>query len=1539
MEVLECRRLLAADIRMDSNLETHSAAETIEMLPAHWWSFRDEDRPVRLGPKRAGVESLEPGPVHLRALEYQSVVLQIDPLRESLLDANQNESLVLAIPRPDGLLESFEIQYDSVMATELASRYESIRTFSGRSADSGANVRLDVTPAGFHAIVISPEGNYYIDPLYHGDDVFYASYFTGGDFSVPEFDEPGVSEPDAFEPSVSEAFQKDGGGGKSGTGKGSIGKSGTGELASRSGTQLRTYRAAIAANGEYTTFHGGTVELGLAAVVTAINRVNAVYENELSIRFELIAENDQIIYTNSATDPYTNAVNGGQLNTNQDNLDAVIGSANYDVGHLFVTGGGGVAGLGVAGIDGFKARGMTGLPQPIGDVFFIDFVAHEIGHQYGGSHTFNGDSGSCAGGNRSAAAAFEPGSGSTIQAYAGICGNDNLQNNSDAYFHSASFDQMIDHVDNRIPTVGSRTATGNNVPQVDGGADFVIPARTPFLLTASGSDADAGDVLTYNWEQRDLGPQQDVNAGDNGSSPIFRSFQPTTDPTRIFPRLSDLLVGTTVIGETLPTTTRELNFRVTVRDNASGGGGVNSDDVLVNVIDTGEAFEVISFNGGETVAGLSTQTVTWNVAGTSANGIDATNVDIELSTDGGLTYDVTLLAATDNDGSADVVIPNIPGSDARLRIKASDGIFFDISDADFEITAAVFSTDFGDAPDGIDGTPGPYRTLASSGGAVHNNAGTDLFLGSIVDTESDGQPDDLATGDGIDEDGVRFTQPFVAGQTVPIEVTASGAGVLDFFLDFDGAGGFGNVSNEVFSANVLAGTQTIPVTIPAGVSGNTFARFRLTSGGGVGPAGPANGGEVEDYRVQIFATAPPRDFGDAPAVYGTLAADAGAAHLIKGPTLGAGVSDETDGLASANATGDADDGVQFLGRLIPGLTTLLRITTVGGGTLDFFFDFDGDGVFGNTSDEVFRETVADGTQTLSVNVPETATAGITFARFRLSSVGVSGPGGLVSDGEVEDYQVVISDPTAGEVLVTDFDDVTVPLLPPGWTTSSQWATVGSNSSSQPNHAFVPNQAQIRDDRLTSPPQTIGEGWDLSFRNLVNAEAFVSGTFQEYYDGAVLEIKIGNDDFMDILDAGGVFLEGGYNAVIEDDFGNPLGGRAAWSGNLGGYFDTVVDLPDTADNQSVQLRWRFGSDISFGAVGQRIDDVMWLDPSAGAFDFGDAPDPPYASSAASGGAAHVVTDLHFGAGVTAEEDALQNAGGDGDADDGITIDQPWIAGGTTTLSIQASQDAIVSAWVDWNGDGVWSDDESISRDLSVVSGSNDLEVSIPQTANIGFTFARFRISNQAGLAPTGEAADGEVEDLQIVIEAGVAPVIEDIIVNGNEVQRSRIDGLEIRFDQEITLDTSDGGPFQIESIDSGETVAWAADESVVDGKSIVTLTFLDGIQVTDFGSLTDGRYRLTVRGDKISAGSVLLDGDDDGVAGGDRIFDDTDGFFRLYGDTDGNRTVNLFDFADFRSAFGFDEPSELFRPEWDANGDGSINLLDFADFRTNFGRSV
>lgn len=607
-------------------------------------------------PDRAAIFTLDEGELHK---------LLADAPREGTPKAL--DPVIISIPTPEGDYMRFEAIESPIWEPGFELRMPGTMTYFGQCIDEPtARVRFDWTPAGFHASVRgSAEGNWYVDPYWQGETTTYSSYYTRD--NSPQFSEFQC----LVDSASTETFDT--------------------PLADKvlNGTVLKTYRLAVAATVEYTAFHGGTQVLGQAAIVTAMNRVNQVYEDEVALRMILVANNIDVVYA-TAPDPYSNGSGSTMLGQNQTNLDAVIGNANYDIGHVFSTGGGGVASL-RSPCTGLKARGVTGQDFPTGDNFWIDFVAHEMGHQWGGNHTFNGVSGSCAGGNRNGATAYEIGSGTTIQAYAGICGSDDVKSHSDAYFHSVSLDEIVAFINTgNGNNCDVEVPTGNTPPSVDAGPVFSIPIGTPFTMTATGSDVD-GDTLTYCWEQRDLGVARALSAPDNGTSPISRSYLPETSPSRTFPRLINVIFNINVAADKYPAVARTMDLRVVARDNRAGGGGIHSDDTVVNVIATAGPFQVTSPNTAATIWTSPTQVVTWNVANTTAAPLNTAFVDILLSTDGGNTFPILLLDDTPNDGSQSVVIPPMNSNQCRIKVQASNSVYWDMSNANFtiNITAAA----------------------------------------------------------------------------------------------------------------------------------------------------------------------------------------------------------------------------------------------------------------------------------------------------------------------------------------------------------------------------------------------------------------------------------------------------------------------------------------------------------------------------------------------------------------------------------------------------------------------------------------------------------------------------------------------------------------------------------------------------------------------------------------------------------------------------------------------------------------------------------
>ena len=820
-------------------------------------------------------------PAEYTAYRLDLPVLQRGLSRAPLETSSSGDPVLIEIPSPSGDLVEFAVKESPVLEDGLAAARPDIKTYAGRTTAPGspASIRLDYTPLGFHASVRGDGAAWYVDPAFNGPgqgaDAPYLSYL-GQD--LPE-QEKALVEPEAIsagsraltDAEVADALQRIGEG-------------------ADNPVKARTYRIAFTTDPTYSAYFapGATTQveynlLVTAAKATLMNRVNQVYGDDMSLRMVLVDDTDLTNF-NTTADAYSaggrcgevacfaetdvaNGCSGTLLTRNRQVLGQVIGAENFEAGHIGLgLNGGGLASLGVIGLAN-KAQGCTGLPSPVGDFYAVDYVAHEIGHQFAGNHTFEGLNGSCAAPNRNPGTSVEPGSGSSVMAYAGICSADNLQPHTDPYFSQRSQTEIGTHINavrtaineigtvslvgydatdsftltfpdygttapivngtnystagikaaveavtggtvtvgnyfagttfdttgfqltfsgaragtaivnptlnivsgafsgkandvvsGGVPTNGGKTTvtSANRVPNVTAAADKTIPTRTPFTLSGSATDLDAGDAgrILYLWEQNDRGEQVGGAIANLNriSGPLFRIFGTyadvtpagtlqyqspgeniaTNNPSRTFPDLEQIIAGNTNAkdgacpagapganglpngpaldcqSELLPTASylsydldRSVNFRLTARDlgGADGGydGGTSFADTKLTVSPLAGPFLVSSQATNVTVPGNGAGTVTWDVAGTNTAAM-ATQVKISLSTDGGRTYPHVLLAATPNDGTHPVIWPNVDTAQARVKVEAVGNYFFDLNDANFTITSAGGLTLGGNTP-------------------------------------------------------------------------------------------------------------------------------------------------------------------------------------------------------------------------------------------------------------------------------------------------------------------------------------------------------------------------------------------------------------------------------------------------------------------------------------------------------------------------------------------------------------------------------------------------------------------------------------------------------------------------------------------------------------------------------------------------------------------------------------------------------------------------------------------------------------------------
>lgn len=586
-------------------------------------------------------------------------------LQSAVGKSAENTKTILTLPNSKGAMEQFLVWEASNFDPQLQAQYPTIRSFYGRGiTDTQATVYFSTSGSEVQTMILrSDSQTEFMEPI-KGDANKYVVY---------QSDKRAKGALPLHCSTEDKALAKN-----------ITAKTAKSTINDR---VFRTLRLALSCTAEYTAYHGGTVQGALAAMNATMTRVNGVFNRDLALRLVIIADNEKVIFTNASTDPYT-AVSGGEapISWNQElqtTLTNIIGEDNYDIGHLFgASGGGGNAGCIGCICEAGKGSAYTSPSnnRPEGDLFDIDFVAHEFGHQLGATHTFSFEL-------EGEGTSVEPGSGTTIMGYAGVT-DYNVQSNSDDYFVYASIKQIHDNLITKQCPVRTTIPTTNFT--VDAGADFTIPKMTPFSLKATATGTNLA-AQTYVWEQNDSAStsqgNQSIAFPEKIDGPMFRSLPPTKSLQRYFPEYEKVVSGQlSSTWESLSSVSRDLTFVVTARDNAALGAGQTASDTAIITVDASKGpFAVTSQNTVDLSWNPSTsQTVTWSVNGTNTIP-GAANVNIKLSTDGGKTFPTVLANTTPNDGSEVITVPAVTGENCRILIEPTGNVFYAINATAFAI--------------------------------------------------------------------------------------------------------------------------------------------------------------------------------------------------------------------------------------------------------------------------------------------------------------------------------------------------------------------------------------------------------------------------------------------------------------------------------------------------------------------------------------------------------------------------------------------------------------------------------------------------------------------------------------------------------------------------------------------------------------------------------------------------------------------------------------------------------------------------------------
>ncbi len=953
----------------------------------------------------------------------------------STLNRTNNQNATITLPNANGKFEQFEMTEASNFEPELQAQFPEIRAYSGKGiTDKYATIKLSISPQGIQTMIFrTGKENEFIEP-YSQDHTVYAVFKSQR--KKGKLPWTCSTEDHALVLDINKQISN----------------------TDRSSTsQLKTMRLAQSCNGEYANYFGASTSgtatdqaKVLAAFNATLTRCNGVYERDLALHLNLIANTTAVIFYNPSTDPYSTTLSqwNSQLQTT---LTNTIGAANYDIGHMFgASGGGGNAGCIGCVCDAAKGSGITspadGIPQ--GDNFDIDYVVHEIGHQLGGNHTFSHNS-EGSGVNK------EVGSGVTIMGYAGITSQDIAPHSIDIY-HEATIAQIQANLATKTCPVTTSISTSNSTPNVNAGLDYTIPKNTPFVLT--GSATDDNDTLTYCWEQNDdagsLTGANSVASSTKASGPNWRTWSPTASPSRYFPTIQSVIsnsattaaTGNDAINvEALSAVARTLNFRLTVRDNVPYSsiapikvGQTNFDDMVVTVNATAGPFTVNSPNTAVSFTGGTSQTITWAVAGTTANGVNCANVDILLSTDGGLTYPTTIVSGTPNDGTEAVIIPNLPGTTNRIMVKGSNHIFFDISNVNFTITSGSSDTVAPTAPTTLTASGTTQTTTNLSWTASTDNVavtGYDVYQGAVLKgtTASTSfavtgltasttytfsiKAKDAAGNISVASNVVTVTTlaPIVdtTAPTAPTTLTASGTTTTTTNLSWTAAtDNIAVTGYDVYQGAVLKGTTTSTSFAVTGLTAATAYTFSVKAKDAAGNISTAS----NVVNVTTLTTS---------VTYCTSTSSNTNDERIGKVVLGTINNTSTGTAGYENFTSIATN----VGR---GSLNTITITPTWTGTIysegyAVWIDYNQNGAFTDAGELVFSKASSKTTPVSgSFTIPTTASLGATRMRVSMKYNGTPTSCESFTYGQVEDYTVNI---TAGAKEASLIVNNTISLYP------------------------------------------------------------------------------------------------------------------------------------------------------------------------------------------------------------------------------------------------------------------------------------------------------------------------------------------------------------------------------------------------------------------------------------------------------------------------------------------------------------------------------